>query len=77
MAHRHATRLPPIAALALALVVSACEGDGSGGAAPTIVFQSTSECLVFAGGFPSGFASLPGRIMVVTSWPAANNASTR
>ncbi|HEB89009.1 MAG TPA: hypothetical protein ENI85_05520 [Deltaproteobacteria bacterium] len=38
----------------------ACEGDGSDGAAPRIDFAPTPDCIRFAGGFPSGFTTLPG-----------------
>jgi hypothetical protein len=40
------------------LTALGCPGDGSDGSAPIIRFNSTPECLVFAGGFPSGFAAL-------------------
>ena len=43
-----------------AAMVFACEGDGSDGAAPRIDFAPTAECIRFAGGFPSGFTTLPG-----------------
>ncbi len=37
-----------------------CPANGSDGDAPLIQFSSTPECIVFAGGFPSGFSPLPG-----------------
>ncbi|MAG32322.1 MAG: hypothetical protein CL908_15685 [Deltaproteobacteria bacterium] len=42
------------------LAIAGCEGDGSGGAAPKVILRSTPECIVFAGGFPSGAVLLPG-----------------
>jgi len=46
--------------LLLALAASGCPGDGSDGRAAIVQYRSTPECLVIAGGFPSGFRSLPG-----------------
>lgn len=44
----------------LAAGLLGCPGDGSDGASPVLFFSSTPECRVIAGGFPSGFAPLPG-----------------
>jgi len=35
-------------------------GDGTDGPSPVVRIQSTPDCRVIAGGFPSGFAGLPG-----------------
>ncbi len=42
------------------LAATGCEGDGTGGSSPRIEFSNTPQCIRFAGGFPSGFDSLPG-----------------
>jgi hypothetical protein len=58
---RGLTRLMLLASACCVVGIGAgCEGDGSDGAAPRIEFQPTLECIRFAGGFPSGFALLPG-----------------
>ncbi len=46
----------------LGAVALGCPGDGSGGRSPQIRFNDTPECIVFAGGFPSGFARLSGDV---------------
>lgn len=50
-----------VGAVALAVAGAlGCAGDASDGEAPTIEFASSSECIRFDGGFPSGLVSLPG-----------------
>lgn len=67
MSRRHreerGSRRGPAAAAAgslLALVALGCPGDASDGPAPLEILFSTPECRVLSGGFPSGFAALPG-----------------
>ncbi|MBJ19936.1 MAG: hypothetical protein GY910_27230 [bacterium] len=50
----------PLGVALVALALLGCPGDGSDGDAPLIIFNSTPDCIVFAGGFPSGFSPLPG-----------------
>ena len=60
--------------LLLALAAWGCPGDGSDGRAAIVRYRSTPECLVIAGGFPSGFRPLPGsagEAAVVQFAPAA------
>jgi hypothetical protein len=58
MRRRNPTRLGASFVGVLALL--GCEGDGSDGQSPRIQRQNTPECIRFAGGFPPGFAALPG-----------------
>ncbi len=59
---RGTRRLRTLASIGLLVAsILACEGDGSDGAAPRIDFAPTPDCIRFAGGFPSGFTTLPGR----------------
>ncbi len=47
--------------LAGAIAWAGCPaGDGTDGPSPVVGIQSTPDCRVIAGGFPSGFAGLPG-----------------
>ena len=51
--------LTALASALLAALQLGCPGDGATGAPPHLVFNSTPQCIVFAGGFPSGFIALP------------------
>ena len=58
----------------VALLALGCPGDGGSGKPPEIIFDSTPECIVIAGGFPSGFTGLPdppGRAAVAQFIPTA------